>query len=280
MTQTGQNQDSTKRRPMTWKRQVKRLAVLLGCLYVLLLVVAAGCADRLLFPCPQSSYSDLPGLFKIPTPDGGAVSAVHLQEPGARYTILYSHGNGEDIGRVLGVCRLLRGAGFNVLVYDYRGYGTSEGSAGERSACVDIESAYDYLTGPLAVPPERILLLGRSVGGGPSVDLASRKPVGGLILEGAFTSAFRIPLRVRLLPWDKFDNLAKLPRVRCPVLVIHGQNDWIVPAWHGQALYAAAPDPKRCLWVEGAGHNDLVHVAADRYTTALRDLAASLDEGR
>jgi len=275
---TRRTQKAKPRHPMTWKRQVKRLGILLGCAYVLIVLIAAFFGDRLIFPAPKSSYSDLPGLFKISTPDGEAISATYLQQPSAGYTILYSHGNGEDLGTVMTVCELLRQSGFNVLAYDYRGYGTSEGSAGESSACADIRAAYDHLTGPLGVKPERIIVLGRSVGGGPSVDLAAQKPVGALILESAFTSAFRIPLRVRILPWDKFDNLSKLPGVNCPVLVIHGADDWIISSWHGRRLFAVAPEPKRHLWVERAGHNDLVGVAGKRYTAAIRDFANSLAE--
>jgi hypothetical protein len=115
------------------------------------------------------------------------------------------------------------------------------------------------------------------VGGGPSVDLAARQPVAALVLESAFVSVFRAAFQIPLLPWDKFENLKKLAAVRCPILVVHGESDWIVPAWHGHRLYASAPGIKQCLWVPKAGHNDLFFVAGDQYLQKLQEFAAGLE---
>lgn len=272
------NKPTKPRAPMTLKRQAKRLAVLLAGAYVLLALIAAFFSDQLLFRPHPAGYADSGEILKLTTSDGATISALYLPNPQARYTILYSHGNGEDMGDLRGVYVWLCGTGFNVLAYDYHGYGTSGGVPSEAAAYADIDAAYDYLTTRLKVPPDRIIVLGQSIGGGPSVDLAARKPVGGLILQSAFVSAFRTAIRVPLLPWDKFDNLAKLPSVRCPVLVVHGQDDWIIPIWHGRRLYEAAPGTKQCLWVEHAGHNDLIGVAAQPYAKALEDFAAALDK--
>ena len=168
--------------------------------------------------------------------------------------------------------------GFSVLAYDYHGYGTSEGAPTEANCYRDIEAAYDYLTRTLQVPPHCIIIHGRSVGGGPSIDLATRRPCGGLILESAFTTAFRTFWIGYVLPGDHFRNIDKITRVACPVLVIHGRQDWVVPFRHGQQLYAAANEPKKCLWVDGAGHNDLSLIASDAYDRALLDFAALLDK--
>src|SRR5690606_30461216 len=97
--------------------------------------------------------------------------------------------------------------------------------------------------------PERIILLGRSVGAGPATQLAAREPVGGLVVESAFTSAFRVLTRVRLLPFDRFDNLKHIRHARCPVLVIHGAEDDIIPPSHGRRLFAAAPEPRAHYWI-------------------------------
>jgi hypothetical protein len=163
----------------------------------------------------------------------------------------------------------LRAAGFAVFAYDYRGYGTSTGRPSERGVYADADAAYDALTHDLGVPAERIIDYGRSLGSAVAIDLAARRPVGGLIVEAPFLSAFRAATRVPLLPWDKFDNAAKIARVRCPVLVIQGTNDRVVPFAQGQGIYELANQPKRNLWVEGAGHNDPFYVAEKRYTAAL-----------
>jgi fermentation-respiration switch protein FrsA (DUF1100 family) len=95
----------------------------------------------------------------------------------------------------------------------------------------------------------------------------------GLILESSFTSAFRVVLPIPILPFDKFPNLDKISQVNCPVLVIHGTADETISLSHGKRLFAAAPEPKRSFWVEGAGHNDLFWVAGEQYGEALQDFA-------
>jgi fermentation-respiration switch protein FrsA (DUF1100 family) len=263
---------------MTFLRCVKRLTTLLVFAYGVLVVVALGCSDQLLFHPHPAGYRDDATIIKLHTADGETISARYFAAPGAKYTILHSHGNGEDIGDDFWVYERFAQQGFNVLGYDYHGYGTSTGSPGEEGTYRDIDAAYDYLTGTLKTPPERIILLGKSVGSGPAVDLAARKPVAGLILESAFTSVFRVPFRVRILPWDKFDNLAKLPKVHCPVLVIHGKSDGLVSVWHGEKLFEAANEPKRCLWIDHAGHNDVLNVGSADYDKALADFVRLLDQ--
>jgi fermentation-respiration switch protein FrsA (DUF1100 family) len=117
---------------------------------------------------------------------------------------------------------------------------------------------------------------GRSIGGGPAVDLASREPVGGLILESTFTSAFRVLSSIRIFPFDKFENLNKIAGVKCPVLVIHGKKDRTIPFHHGEILFAAANEPKASFWVDNAGHNNLFNVASERYLKTIRDFADKL----
>lgn len=253
--------------------------VIVALAYVGLLILAAGCANQLLFPAPQASYADNKDIIKLRTADGTTISAIHIRNPAAKYTILFSHGNGEDIGRNLPCLREMADHGFSVFAYDYHGYGTSEGKPSEDAAYLDIDAAYEYLTGSLQVPPDRILVHGRSIGGGPSVDLATRKKVAGLILESTFTSAFRTVTRIPLLPGDKFRNIDKIGRVICPVLVIHGRRDGVVPFSHGQQLYDAAKGQKQCLWIDTAGHNDCLIEAGEAYYKALVDFASSIESG-
>ena len=118
----------------------------------------------------------------------------------------------------------MRALGFSVFAYDYHGYGTSGGKATEQNAYEDIDAAYNYLTQVLKVPPDRIIAHGRSLGGAVAIDLASRKPLGGLVVESSFVSAFRVVTGYRIFPFDKFRNADKIRQVRCPVLIIHGRR--------------------------------------------------------
>lgn len=246
--------------------------------YGVALVGAWLLVPRLLFQPRPSTYTSLPGLVRIPV-GGDTIAAVWLPNPAARFAILYSHGNAEDLGDDLPLMRELRDAGFSVFAYDYRGYGASTGRASERGAGEDIAAAYAYLTRTLNVPPSRVIVHGRSLGGGPSAWLASREPVAGLVLESTFTSALGVSRWGRAFPYDWFRTLRRLERLRAPVLVIHGTADEVIPIANGRALFNAAREPRQSLWVEGAGHNDLVDVAGARYWTALRQFAESLPAG-
>ncbi|MDD2762599.1 MAG: alpha/beta hydrolase [Opitutaceae bacterium] len=238
--------------------------------YAALLAYAWLSSDRLIFLPPPPSYPDGPDILKIPAPDGVQLAARYLPRPQAKYTLIYFHGNAEDLGQVEPFLRQLRDRlGVSVVGWDYRGYGLSGGRPGEPAVLRDAHTMLAYVTGPLGVPPERIILYGRSLGGGPAVEVAASHRVGGLVLHSAFTSAFRVMTHVRLLPFDKFVVREKLPRVTCPVLVIQGTADEMIPFRHGLQLYAAAPEPKRHLWIEGAGHNDLIETAGEEYWQAL-----------
>jgi len=268
------------KRKMTFKRQAKRLAILVAGTYILGFIVALCFINRVLYWPHESSYSDDARITKLMTADGVQISAMWLPNAKARYTILYSHGNGEDMGDMEPYYQGIRNSGYAVLGYDYHGYGTSQGSPSEEATYADINAAYDWLVNVQHVSPERILLLGRSIGGGPATDLAIRRPVGGLILESAFTSAFRVATHWPIFPKDRYCNLEKLPKVHCPVLVVHGRDDGVVRFWHGQKNYAAANDPKQCLWVEGAGHNDLMLVGGQSYLQALDEFVKLVDQQR
>jgi abhydrolase domain-containing protein 17 len=233
-------------------------------------------AERLIFLPPRDRHPPAPDLLLLPRAGGGKVAAVHLRHPDAPYTVLFSHGNAETIGDGAWFLHALRDAGFSVLAYDYAGYGMSTGRPTERGAYADVDAAYDHLVGA-GVPPERIIAHGRSLGGAVAADLASRRPVAGLVLESTFTSAFRVASDRPFVPFDRFRTLAKLPRVSVPVLVIHGTRDAVIPPAHGERLLAAARGPKRILRVEGAGHDDLAAVAGEGYWRALREFASSLE---
>ena len=250
---------------------LKRIIRFLIILYVAVGVWAYFYSERLIFIPQPSSYEWNPELLTLKTPEDVKIKALYLPNPKAKYTILYSHGNAEDLGDIRVVLELLRQMGFAVFSYDYPGYGISTGKPSEQGAYQAIDAAYNYLTQQLKIPPNQIIVYGRSLGGGPSVDLASRQPVAGLVLESTFISTFRVKIDFPLYPFDKFTNLSKIPLVKAPVLVIHGTVDQVIPFSHGQRLFSAVNTPKLSFWVEGADHNDVSEVAGDRYEKILKE---------
>jgi fermentation-respiration switch protein FrsA (DUF1100 family) len=244
--------------------------------YLALVLVGVFLSDRLIFQPQHSSYKDDSSVIKLRAADGKSISAIYLPNPVARFTILYSHGNAEDIGDLRPWLEQLQGAGFAVFAYDYHGYGTSEGAPSEKNVYADADAAYGYMTGTLHIPTPRIIFYGRSVGNGASIDLASRRPVGGLIVQSGFTTAFVVLTKVPLVPFDKFRNLSKIRQVKCPVLVIHGRNDNVIPFRNGERLFEAAPGSKSNYWVEKAGHNDLEWVAGEELLRRIKTFSDQL----
>lgn len=268
----------TLQRLLIGELSIKRLIYSLIFIYTFFCLYVFFVADSKIFLPQPSSYSDTSDILKLTTHDQIQLSAVYLQNPASKYTILYVHGNAEDLGDIQLILRQLRDIGFSVFAYDYRGYGTSQGQPSECTAYRDIETAYNYLIQQLTVPAQRIIAFGRSVGGGSVVDLAVRKPLAGLIVESSFTTAFRVVLPFPILPFDKFPNIHKIKRVTCPVLIMHGKADNVIPFQHGQKLFAAANEPKLSLWVERADHNDFMWVAGEQYADILRKFAQLIEK--
>ncbi len=234
-------------------------------------------ADSMIFLPPSSTYQDTKEIIKLTSEDGTKLSAVHLLNPNAKYTVLYAHGNASDLGTIQPRLEELENIGFSVFAYDYRGYGTSEGKSSEKNAYKDIDTAYNYLTQELKIPPQQIIVFGRSVGGGSAIDLASRKSIAGLITESTFISAFRVKIPFSILPFDRFPNLTKIKKIKCPVLIMHGTMDDVVPFYHSEKLFQQAHPPKLSLWVEEANHNDFTYVAGEKYTTILKEFVVMVD---
>jgi abhydrolase domain-containing protein 17 len=252
-------------RDLSWYRLMRSLLFI----YTLVAIFIFVRSDSLIFMPQPVSYQDTTDILKLSVNHNEQISAVYLPNSQAGFTVLYIHGNAEDLGDIRPVLARLHRQGFSVFAYDYRGYGTSNGTPGEANAYRDAEVAYTYLTKQLNIPADRIIVYGRSLGGGSATEIATRYPVAGLILESTFTSAFRLFMPFPLLPFDKFTNLDKLQKVHCPVLVMHGQADRLIPIQQGRSLYEAASEPKMSLWVADAGHNDFADVAGDRYRQTL-----------
>ncbi len=258
------------------KRLMTSLLIVPFFVFFGLLIYAYFLADSLIFQPQFSSYKDNEKIIKLTTSDGAKISAKFYENPNAAHTILFSHGNAEDIGEMDLMLAEFQKNGFAVLAYDYRGYGTSDGKAAEEKVYQDIDAAFAYLTNELKLPPEKIIVHGRSLGSAVSIDLAARQKVGGLIVESSFISAFRVLTKYKIAPFDKFQNISKIKSVKCPVLFIHGRKDRIIPFWHGEKLFAEANEPKFSLWIDEADHNNIFEVGGKTYSQAIRDFADNL----
>ncbi|HVF43767.1 MAG TPA: alpha/beta hydrolase [Pyrinomonadaceae bacterium] len=231
------------------------------------------------------------GLWRVPvgaeevwfkTADGLRLYGwlFHPRDGQAAASVIYFHGNGGNLSYCGWVGKELAARGFDVLVFDYRGYGRSEGApAGERELYADADAAYDFVTKGRGVAPGRLALYGQSLGTAAAIDLASRRECGALVAESGLSSAADmagaimpwLPRFVRGLTKNKLDSASKIARVSCPVLVVHGARDELIPAEQGRRLYDAARGPKQLKVIEGAGHNDLSNVGGAKYIDSLAD---------
>jgi uncharacterized protein len=177
--------------------------------------------------------------------------------------LLLCHGNAGNIGDRVLHAALLTETGFDVLLFDYRGYGRSSGSPSEDGTYRDARAALSCLLEQPGVDPSRILYLGESLGGAVALDLALERPPAGLVLLSAFTGVRELgrlhyPLVPAALVPDAYPALRWIHKLHAPLLVLHGDCDEIVPLSQGRALFEAASGPKRMHVFDGLGHNDLV----------------------
>ena len=197
-------------------------------------------------------------------------------------TLLWFHGNAGNIGdRADNLLLLSRRLSVNVFIFDYRGYGNSNGKPSERGLYADGEAALAYLRARGDVDMTRLTLFGRSLGCAVAVELATRHPVKAVILESPFTSIDAMARRMRdgltaLIPtsWlvrSKFDSLSKIGNIHSPIMLLHGDRDDIVPIEMAHELFVAANAPKRFYPIAGAGHNDTVSIGGDAYFDALKE---------
>ncbi|XP_015917328.1 alpha/beta hydrolase domain-containing protein 17B [Parasteatoda tepidariorum] len=200
-------------------------------------------------------------VFYTRTSKGNQIACMFAKcSPLAKHTILFSHGNAVDLGHMSSFyVGLGSRINCNIFSYDYSGYGQSEGKPSEKNLYADVDAAWHALQTRYGIRPENIILYGQSIGTVPTIDLASKYEVGGVILHSPLTSGMRVafPNTKRTWFFDSFPSIEKVPKVTSPVLVIHGTNDEVIDFSHGQAIYERCPRAVEPLWVEGAGHNDI-----------------------
>jgi len=213
----------------------------------------------------------------LTTRDGVRLHGWYSAGMGASHTILFFHGNAGNVSDRLPTVGFLRLLPANVLAVDYRGYGKSDGKPTEAGVYLDAEAAYDYLVSERKVPPGEIVALGNSLGTAVAVDLATKRPLAGLILEGGFPSARRVARTTPLLPGihliirSKYDSAEKLKGQRVPVLVAHCRHDPVLGFKLGEELFAAANEPKTFVAYDGDCHEPLFLADPQDYADRLRD---------
>jgi len=232
--------------------------------------------NQMAFPKPDVVYSMslLQGrndIRKFQTSKGKLIFAVDMVSTKRPFTILYSHGNAEDVGLTLPYLEALRRVTeCSIFAYEYEGYSLTQGQPTEQGCYDSINAAYEYLVNVKHIPKERIFIFGRSIGSGPSTDLASRcgaDGCAGLILQSPIESGGRAIFGGVIATIgsciDIFKNIEKVDMIEVPVCIMHGEEDTVVPINNGRNLYerlrarnlAAKP-----LWIRGRGHNDMPEI--------------------
>ncbi|MBY0276972.1 alpha/beta hydrolase [Candidatus Binatia bacterium] len=245
----------------------QRAVVLFVLAGLVLLAACAGCRmsalDRLIFFPERFMPAPPPGVAeqRFAAADGTRLHAWLAPPPDAfAPVLLWSHGNGGNVGGREDVLLALAARGLGVLAYDYRGYGHSEGQPDEAGVYRDADAAWQHLVAG-GIAPQRIVCFGESLGGAVSIELATRRACAAVIVVSTFTSLRDVAREhygaLAALAGNQFDSAARVARLDVPILIAHGDRDEIVPFALGEALYARAGAPKRFLRVPGRQHNDV-----------------------
>lgn len=204
---------------------------------------------------------------------------IHARRQPASATVIFFHGNGGNINILGWLGEALASRGFDALLFDYRGYGRSEGAVSDEQGIYrDADAAYDYVLNERGVSASKLVLYGQSLGTTAVADVASRRPCGAIILESGLSSASDmaasmfpwVPRRLHSLGVNRFESARKLASVHCPVLVTHGDPDPTIPTTQGRKLFEAANEPKKLIIIPGAGHG-VSSTAGAGYLDAVAD---------
>ncbi len=248
----------------SWKRPFYSLASI----YIILLILTScGFVNKIIFPAPTPSYdSQTNGLIMLSNDQQQQVAGLYLEGDKGKPILLWSHGNAEDLGLVTPALKYINSnLGYSIFAYDYPGYGLSSGKPNEKGCYRNIQAAWDYLTQTRKINPNNIIIVGQSIGTGPSLWLAEKEPAAALILISPFTSINRIPFGYNIFPIDRFPNIKRIKKLKnpsAPLLILHGENDSIIKQTHGKALFAASPldsSHKTFIDLKNTGHNDILN---------------------
>jgi fermentation-respiration switch protein FrsA (DUF1100 family) len=233
---------------------------------------------------PEGIYEDarfIPNLSEcwIKTDDGIKIHGWFTHADSAIATLVIAHGNAGNISHRIDLLKRLQRMQFNVLMFDYRGYGKSEGSPSEEGVYSDGRAAFDCALHLPGVDPRKIILWGTSLGGAVAVDVATHRRPAGLILESTFSSGRDVArlaypyLPVQFILRSKFNTIDKIPHIGVPLLQMHGNKDRVIAFQLGKKLFEAAREPKEFYVIEGSDHNDTYIVGGKEYLEKVRSFA-------
>ncbi|HEY9790783.1 MAG TPA: alpha/beta hydrolase [Candidatus Obscuribacterales bacterium] len=218
-------------------------------------------------------------------PDGSRLHGWLFHRPNSKFIHLFSHGHSGNLTGRLSLVALLLRANASVLIYDYRGYGHSEGRPTISGVCEDGIAAYDFLVREKGYTPAEIVLYGESLGCAITSEIAAARPCAGIVLQSGFTSLKDIggeymPI-TRLYPHFMYprpllDNVKRMSMDRRPLLIIHGQKDQVVPFRHAQRIFEEAAQPKMFVELPEAAHSDIWSVSPAAYVDAVKSFLESL----
>ncbi|HSO07955.1 MAG TPA: alpha/beta hydrolase [Pelomicrobium sp.] len=269
---------------------ILNVALVAGCVYALLVagvyvaqpkLVYFSEVGRELVATPAAVGLEFDDL-QLTTADGVRLHAWYVKTKHPRGVVLFFHGNAGNISHRLDSLAQFARLGYDTLIFDYRGYGRSDGSPSEAGTYLDGEAAWDHLVRKRGVAPADVVLFGESLGAAVAAGLASHSEPRALIMLSAFTSIPELGqelypiLPVKWLARIRYPTLEYVQAVRAPVLVAHSRDDEIVPFSHGERLYAAASEPKRFLAMHG-GHNEAFFFVRPEWERALADFLDDAD---
>jgi len=266
----------------------------LAILWVLLMVFLVGCENKIIyhptkFPLGQWDTSSIPLPIQevwFEAKDGVKLHGWYVPHEEAEASFLFFHGNAGNLTHRTENVFYLHHLKLNVFIFDYRGYGKSEGDPDEEGIRLDCQAAYETLMTQPEVSARSLILFGRSLGGAFAAFTASQNPAAGLILESTFTNAKDMADKMfPILPvgWflsSELDTLGHVAQLKLPKLFLHGTSDTIIPYTLGRELYQGAAEPKEFYSIAGAGHNDTIRVGGSDYFDKIKEFITRTVERR
>jgi len=249
------------------------------------LLITCGCMSGFIY-YPDKKNRGIPSdkglsyeIVSLNTKDGKILSGWWLPAGTPKGVILFCHGNAGNISYRLDSLLIFNRLGLSTFIFDYRGYGDSIGRPSEQGTYIDAETAWNYLVHTRKIPSRDIIILGRSLGGSIAAWLAKEKQPGLLIIESSFTSLKDVVKDI--LPWFptiliknyQYDTRQYLADIHCPVLIIHSQDDEVIPFWHGKKLFDTVKGSKEFIEIEGP-HNCGFLYSLSRYESAINSFIA------
>lgn len=264
-----------------FKRSLLNIFIAFALTYLGLTVVVYFQQDGMVY-APEKTITHNPkniGLeyeeVTVKTKDGLSISGWYIPAKKEKAVVLFCQGNAGNISNRLDSIKIFNSLSLSVLIFDYRGYGKSEGRPSEEGTYLDAEAVWDYMVTVKNIPPERLVVFGRSLGGAVAAGLATRRPPAALIIESGFTSVPDIGkniypwLPVKLIAKFHYATIDKIGSIKCPKLIVHSRKDEVVPFEHGRMLYEKASQPKEFLEIHG-DHNGGFLLSGSIYTGGIK----------